>query len=76
LKGKILGFGLVFSTLILCGCPGKVDPGNAQDSALGKTSKTWGLPMIRTVTAGFNGFPGEPNDAGPSNTTSPTKTNP
>jgi hypothetical protein len=68
LNAKILGYSILALTFMLCGCPGKVNPGDPQGSGLGKVSSIWGMPMIRTVTGGFNGVPSESNDAGPANT--------
>jgi hypothetical protein len=50
---------------ILTGCK-EANPGRADNSGLGLSS-AWGIPVIHVLTAGFNGYPSEPNNAGPVN---------
>jgi len=56
----ILGFSFL---LFLTGCPGTVNPGDSNQANYGSTSRVWGVPFNRVTTAGFNGYPSEPNGA-------------
>lgn len=67
MKKLLIGMATLIGLLSLTACPGRIDPGSNTKTNLGSMSTVWGVPLNRVNTAGFNGYPSEPNDAGPAN---------